>query len=365
MLMPTGSRGFLARKRRLIILLMATATVATAAGAALRLTGRNAPSAGEGTERLIPVQVRVLLATDRQSELALSGEVEVRQSVSVGFRVGGLVGAVAVNEGQSVRRGQLLAALDPEDYRLQLELARAAASRVTDQFERARVIHAQGRLAAADYAAAESGAREAGAHEQLAMRALENTRLMSPLNGVVAYRAVQPGEQVGPGTPVFTIVDLDPAQVRVGVPEREIGRVRAGMRARIAIPSLPGWTGEGEIERVGVVPDPVSRTYAVRISLANPGMVLRPGMIAGVRIEETSRVTALTLPGEAILRDPSGSAIVYVYVPDQGRVFARRIKVGALQGREVEIISGVGPDELIVVGGQHRVRDGSFVEARR
>jgi membrane fusion protein, multidrug efflux system len=360
--MPTRSRGFRAPKPRVMLLLLATAAVITASGKAVGIGGRDEPS-DEVLERATAVQVRAPHRTERQLELVLSGEVEARQTVSVGFRVGGLVGAVAVEEGQRVRQGQLLAALDPEDYRLQLELARAAASRGTDQFERARAIHAEGRLTAADYAAAEAGAREAGAHEQLAMRALENTRLHAPLTGVIAHRRIQPGEQVGPGTPVFTIVSFDPARVRVGVPEREIGRVHAGMRARIAIPSLGGWSAEGAIERVGVVPDPVSRTYPVRISLANPGLVLRPGMIAHVRIEEDSRSTALTLPGEAILRDPSGVTVVYVYFPDQGQVFSRRVEVGAVHGREVEILSGVAADELIVIGGQHRVRDGTRVEA--
>jgi membrane fusion protein, multidrug efflux system len=360
--MAIGSRGPRSHGRRVAGVLLVSTAIVAAAGSAVRLIGREAEPEAEA-ERAIPVQLRTPLALERQQRLVLSGEVEARRSVAVGFRVGGLVADVAVEDGQAVEEGELLAVLDFEDYRLQLELAQAAAARVTDQFERAREIHGQGRLTPADYTIAETSAREARAHEQIARRALENTRLLAPFAGIVAHRGVQPGEQTGAGVPVFTIVDLDPVLVRVGVPEREIGRVRPGLTARVVIPALRGWTAEGVIDRVGVMPDPVSRTYPIRISMPNPAGVLRPGMIADVRIDEDARVTALTLPGDAIVRDASGVTVAFVYFPAEGRVFSRRVEVGSVQGREVEILGGVGPEELVVVGGQHRVRDGVRVEA--
>ena len=360
--MATELRGPGPRSRRLAAAITVAAVIVVAAGSAVRIIGRDAQPV-QSAERVIPVQLRTPLALERQQQLVLSGEVEARRSVAVGFRVGGVVAQVLVEEGQPVSEGDLLATLDPEDYRLQLELAQAAATRVTDQFSRAMKIHAQGRLTPADYTAAETGAREARAYEQIALRALENIRLLSPITGVVAYRGIQPGEQTGPGMPVFTIVDLDPIGVRFGVPEREIGRVRAGLVARIAIPSLRGWTGGGVIDRIGVLPDPVSRTYPVRISVPNPNNQLRPGMIADLRIEEDVRVTALTLPGEAIIRDASGVTVVLVYFPGHARVYSRRVEVGTVQGQEVEILSGVGPNDLVVVGGQHWVRDGMRVDA--
>lgn len=355
-------RGTGPRIRRLAVAMAVAVLVLVVVIGVVRFMGREAQPV-QSAERVIPVQLRTPLALESQQQLVLSGEVETRRSVAVGFRVGGVVDQVLVEEGQSVREGDLLATLDAEDYQLQLELAQAAAARVSDQFSRAMEIHAQGRLTPADSTAAETGAREARVHEQIALRALENARLLSPMTGVVAYRGIQPGEQTGPGMAVFTIVDLDPIGVRFGVPEREIGRVRPGLRARIAIPSLRGWTGEGVIDRIGVLPDPVSRTYPVRISVPNPNNQLRPGMIADLRIEETTRVTALTLPGEAIIRDASGVTVVFVYFPADGRVHSRRVEVGTIQGREVEILSGVGPDDLIVVGGQHWVREGMRVDA--
>jgi multidrug efflux pump subunit AcrA (membrane-fusion protein) len=107
----------------------------------------------------------------------------------------------------------------------------------------------------------------------------------------------------------------------------------------------------------------VSRTYSVRVALPNPGGQLRPGMIAEVRIREDAQVSALTLPGEAVVRDVHGLTMVYVYFPAERRVYSRQVTIGSVYGTEVEITSGLNGDERVVVGGQHRVREGSLVRA--
>jgi len=120
---------------------------------------------------------------------------------------------------------------------------------------------------------------------------------------------------------------------------------------------------EGRVELVGVAAEPASRTYTVKILTPNPNHILRAGMIAEAQIRTDVTVHALTLPGEAILRDPQGATLVYVYFPERKRVYARRVQVGTVEGREVEITSGLKGDELVVVAGQQLVREGALVEA--
>ena len=111
--------------------------------------------------------------------------------------------------------------------------------------------------------------------------------------------------------------------------------------------------------------EPTSRTYPVRIRTPNPQRLLRAGMIAEARIQGDAIIEALTLPGETIVRDPQGATLVYVYFPAQNRVYARRVTVGTVYGQEVEIKSGLAASDLVVVAGQHLVREGAAVEARR
>jgi RND family efflux transporter MFP subunit len=172
-------------------------------------------------------------------------------------------------------------------------------------------------------------------------------------------RRIDVGDTVGAGIPVISVLDLNPVKVRVGIPEAEIGKVREGARATVTIPSLDGRQFEGKVETVGVAADPASRTYAVKISVPNPDHVLKAGMVAEARIFSSAWMNALTVPGNAIVRDPQGVPHVYVYSPAQQRVYARRVEVGALVGSEVEIKSGLAGDEQIVVAGQQNVREGS------
>jgi membrane fusion protein (multidrug efflux system) len=113
---------------------------------------------------------------------------------------------------------------------------------------------------------------------------------------------------------------------------------------------------------VGIAADPQARTYTVKVQVANPDHRLRPGMIAEVGVELGERVSALTVPGEAIVRDADGITRVFVYFADERRVHARRVEIGSAYGTEIEIRDGLTGDERVVVGGQHRLREGSLVE---
>jgi RND family efflux transporter MFP subunit len=114
---------------------------------------------------------------------------------------------------------------------------------------------------------------------------------------------------------------------------------------------------------IGVAADPASRTYPVKLTVPNPARALLPGMIAEARITGAEITRALTVPGDAIVRDAEGATLVFVYTPADRRVYGRRVTVGAPIDREVEIRDGLAPSDLVVVAGQQRLRDGVRVAA--
>jgi RND family efflux transporter MFP subunit len=142
----------------------------------------------------------------------------------------------------------------------------------------------------------------------------------------------------------------------------DIDRVHVGQAARISIPALGGSEFNGMVELAGVAADPSSRTFAIKISVPNSGMKLKAGMIAEASIETNRIVHSIVIPGEAIVHDPQGGVLVYVYYPDKKRVHARRVETVSVKDRGVEVQSGLSGDELVVVAGQHKLREGSLVE---
>jgi RND family efflux transporter MFP subunit len=354
------ARNGLSRRAPFLLTLLASGSLLSlVAGCSPAPAGE--PEAGE-TEQT-DVVVRAVRRLARPTYISVSGEVEGRSTVNVGFKVAGVVANVPVDEGDAVAAGAVLAELETDAYELGLQAASATADLARDALTRARQLSEERSIPPADLVKAETSVRQAEAGEGIARKQLADTRLVSPLAGVIARRGVQPGEGAAPGMPVFTIIAVDPVQVRVGVPEAEIGRIRPNQEATISIPALGGQTFDGRVRVVGIAADPLSRTYVVRIAVPNPNRLLRPGMIAEVRIQDGGEVNALTLPGEAIVRDPSGSPLVYVFEPGEGRVHARTVTVGSVYGREVEITSGLEGNEQVVVGGQHRLRTGQAVNA--
>jgi len=362
----------------------------------------------------VPVQVRTPAVVERAESVSASGSVEGSETAEVAFQVSGRVVRVLVEEGQHVSKGQLLAEIDPTDYRnafnaaeaqkaaavaveqraddgvrkQELEQARIEFERAEDEYQRMKFLVERKSLPPNDFqkieaaykaakerydmaqegtrkedrAAATAQAHAADAQASEESKRLNDTRLLAPISGSISMRRVDPGQTVAAGMPVFSIVELNPVKVRVGVPEADIGRVHQGATAEVSAPSLDGRRFSGKVAIIGVAAEPASRTYTVKILVPNPGPVLLAGMVAEARIFGPAKVHALTIPAEAVVPDPQGAPNVYVYSPERKRVYARRVEVGQPVGKEVEILSGLRGDEQIVVAGQQKVREGSIVE---
>lgn len=384
--------------------------------AVLLLVGCGEKNAAPGDPALqdnVPVRLRKPERVVRKEQVRASGSIEAESTRNLGFPIPGRVARVLVDEGQQVKQGQALAELERADYEYALEAARGqeAAALATlakanqgprpEELEQARIdferwsdeyrrmktlyekkslpendfrkVEAAWKAASQRYEMARAGTRQEdkAASEGLLQQAraqmagsrkrLEDTVLRSPIGGYVGMRRVDAGEVVAAGQPLFSVMNLHPVKVRVGIPESSIGMVRAGQPAQITIPALGNRAFPGTVELVGVAAEPTSRTYTVKINAANPGTTMRAGMIAEATIEGDRPVSILTLPPDAIVRDPQGATYVFVYYPEQKRVYRKRVEIGASTGSEVVILSGLSGEEQVVVAGQTRVREGSSV----
>ncbi|QEM69926.1 efflux RND transporter periplasmic adaptor subunit [Geobacter sp. FeAm09] len=331
----------------------------------------------QGAASAIPVKIGTPYHREDRQAVSVSGTTAAPDApANVSFLVSGKVIQVGPREGDPVRKGQLLASVDPTDYRLalatataQADMARVACERAEDEHRRMKMLFDSKSLAPNDYqkfrAAFESARQQveqAAASEKLSRKHVADATLHAPVSGFIAKRAIEPGEMASPGRPVFEIVTLDTVEISVGVPETDVHLVRAGQKAEVTLPALPGRSFEGTVRLVNVSADPGTRTYMARISVPNPKHELRIGMVAEAHIRGDRTVKLLTLPVEAIVRDPQGATMVYVYYPAQGRAYAKRVETGAMHGKEIEI-KGLTGDEPVILAGQERLRDGAPVSA--
>jgi multidrug efflux pump subunit AcrA (membrane-fusion protein) len=367
-----------------------------------------------------PIAVRV--ATPKHvrvpAEVVVSGTVETpSEPTSVGFLVSGKVIRVGPREGDFVKAGEVLAVIDPADYQFALqgaiaqsalaraqnekasvsarpevvEQARANLSQAEDEFRRMKTLYEKKSLAPNDFkkyetaytnaqqqygqakegaqqedkAAAKASLEQAEAAERIARKRLSDSTLLAPINGFVSKRNIEEGAMASPGTSVFTIVELDPVEIQVGAPETDVRLVHRGQQAIVTASARPGMSFSGTVRLVNVSAEPQTRTYMVRITVPNPKGALLVGMIAEARILGSETLDVLTLPGQSLMRDPQGAPQVFVYFPNEKRVYARRVTAGGVMGRDVQIMEGVKDSDWVVVAGQQLVREGSVVTAKR
>jgi RND family efflux transporter MFP subunit len=347
-----------------------TALVLTTLGAlAASACVRTAASAtNDADSTAVPVVAQSVGLSTRAWSTTASGIVHANTTVDVAFLVAGKVVAVGPDEGQTVRAGQEIAAVDPTDYRLALEQASAQSDRAAHDRDRNKALLATGGIAPADMDHLESGARQSAAVADLAKKRLTDTHLTAPISGIIARRAIEVGTTVAPGQAAFTIVDLDPVRVRVGVPESDIGHVTEGATAGVRIPALDT-SFAGRVSLIGVAADPATRSYTVEISVPNRARRLRAGMVAEASITTSATKSALMVPAAAVLHDGgvNGTTIVYVLDRDSTtttRAHARRVTTGIARGDSLEITSGLAVNDRVVVAGQQRLREGAAVKVQ-
>jgi RND family efflux transporter MFP subunit len=284
---------------------------------------------------------------------------------------------VLVERGDRVRRGQLLALVRPSDLPDQLAAAKSLLAQAQASAQLARANHeraqklaptgvvSQQELQAVEAALAAATAQEAAARanlDALAVR-LGETRITSPLDGLVAVRKLDPGSLVGPATgSILTVVRTDVLRIYITVNELNARGLAVGLPAHVAFDALPGQTFTGTVMRLAPGFDPTTRTLDAEVELPNPRGELRPGMYG------RGAVTVEVHPGAAVvsanaLQISNGKRFVFVVQGD--RVQRRQIETGVDGGNWLEVLRGLNPGDEVVTAGGDGLDDGQQVRVAR
>lgn len=308
-------------------------------------------------ESPMPVTTARVAKVASGKEIEMSGNIEGSKTVRLGFMVAGKIDYIAANEGEPVSEGKLLASLDPSNYAIAKELADIQVNQVQDEYDRLKSMHDKNSLSESDFAKISFGLQEAKAQQKLHAKNLSDTKLYSPIDGVLLKKLAEVGEITGTGTPLFVVSDIRKIKVNAFIPENELHYLRIGQSAKVNITSL-GKTFEGKITEVGSAADASSRSFPVKIEVGNPGLLIRPGMIAEVTVPADDRTTVLAVPAEAVMHDFNDQSFVYVADTVRNKAFKRVVSPGDIIEDKIEITSGLNENELVITGGQQKVTDG-------
>jgi len=288
-----------------------------------------------------------------------TGTLEAKVVVGVSAKIVGKVVDVLVDQGDTVAAGQCLARLESKDYEnaarvadAKLVQAEAELSKAMADIERTRALFRELIVSSAELDAQETGRRVGEARVETARAELgfsrarlSDTRIVSPIQGLVVTRNLELGSTVVPGTPIFRVADTAVVWVQAMLDEREAGKLTVGARARVVLRSDPGTSLRGALARLAREADRVTEELQADVKVDTLPARFALGQKADVWIETASKQQALQVPRSALV--PRGQT-VGVYVVAGGRARWREVKLG-LTGRDVaEVLDGLGEAQLVV-----------------
>ena len=291
------------------------------------------------------------------------------QQATLYAKVSGYLKTLAVDKGDSVTEGQLLATIevpellaDEAEFKAETAVARTNYERMVEARQKApdlvvpqTVDNLRGQWEIAQ------------AKLQRTQTLLQYARIVAPFSGTITARFVDPGAFIPAATSgstpqsaaLLTLMDFSRVRVQVSIPEMEAPFIKNGLPAQVTVAELPGKTFQGSVTRFAYALDEATKTMLTEIELSNPTGELRPGMYAGVQLEVERKQNALLVPVQALLVEKAGTSM---FTLADGKAKKTPVQTGFNDGTNVEITSGVNSDQAVINIGKQTLNDGQPVK---
>lgn len=307
---------------------------------------------------------------------AYAGEIRAREESPLSFRVGGNLTRRLVDAGEAVKRGDLLAELDPGDLRLQAQAAKAQLAAADAELARASADRARYATLAqqqlvsrsaldaqhATHVAAAGQARAARAQLDVARNQAAYSQLRAPRDGVIASRSAEAGQTVTSGQSIFTLAGDSGREVAIALPESRIREFSVGQPVAVELWNAQGQRLRGRIREIAAAADPQSRTYAARVALTGAAATaVDLGQSARVYVQGNGSQASLQVPLAAIQRGANGATAVWVVDPATRKLQLTPVQLGPFGADSAPLLSGLDARAWIVSAGGHLLREGQLV----
>lgn len=320
-------------------------------------------------EPVRPVLTQTVIPGASTTRDVYSGEVRARHEADLGFRVGGKVVSRSVDAGARVAKGTVLARLDPEDAQLaaqaaaaqlasaesDLALAKAEMERHAELLAKKFISQSAYDVKQNAYNASRARAEQARSQAGISSNQAAYTTLVADADGVVVSVSAEVGQVVTAGQPVLKLARTGEKEVVVNAPESQVGRFKVGQAVAVSLWADPSTVFPGRVREIGGGADPVTRTYAVRVSAPTAPQTAQLGMTASVLFNSAVDPTLVLLPLSALAREGANAA-VWIVDPATSKVKLRAVSVGQFREDGVTVTAGLHPGDVVVTAGVHKLR---------
>ena len=311
----------------------------------------------------VPVAVSNLELGQVSSYLTATANLVPESEVEVLAEWEGRLAHLAVEEGDTIQKGQILAELAKGDAEIALQKTRVRADTARIAFERAGKLRQQDLLAQEEYDNVEQAFRLAEQEVAEAEWRLEKTYIRAPFRGIVTQRNVQNGQHVRPGDSLFRVADFEPLIARVYLPEKDVLSLQAGRSVRLSLRADDEVSFAGKIQKISPVVDTATGTVKVTVAATRVPSEVRPGAFVRVDIAKETRDRVVLVPREAVVRELQTT---YVFVAqgdtEDQHAEKREVVLGLEEDGRVEAVSGLDVDDRVITAGQGGLDDGAKIK---
>lgn len=296
------------------------------------------------------VSVAQVFVREVPQEAVYTSTVQAYVKNNIAPQMAGRITKINVEIGDFVKEGQILAEID----KAQLLQAQLQLQNQEVELQRLKSLYEEGGLSQSDYDAIQM---QYNVLKTQVENLIENTTLRSPINGVVTARNYDVGDMYAMSMPIFTVEQIVPVKLLVGVSETDYSKVKKGDSVVVTADAIPGKTFYGKVNRIYPTVDPATRTFTVEVKIDNNYKTLRPGMFVRATVNFGTN-NNVVIPDVAVVKQQgSGERFVYVLNADN-TVTYKKVVLGRRMGAEYEVLEGLEDGDRIVIGGQIRLKDG-------
>lgn len=312
---------------------------------------------------VIPVKITAVTRQELSIPINTSGRLYPKAMVKLSFKVGGIIGELHVDEGDTVKKGKLLASLDLSEINARYSQAKNAWLKAQRDLQRVKNLYNDRAATLEQLQNVETAFQVAESNLKIAKFNLVHSYIKAPTNGEVLKRMAEEGEMIGIGLPVFLFGSTeDQWVIKAGISERDIVRIRLKDEALVQFDAHPGKQFAAAVTEVSHALDPASGTYEVELALSDTsdeGLRLAAGFVGKVKIEPSARETYFVIPVDSIVEGEGNYGIVFTIRED--KAVKVNIEVAHIFPETAAVRSGLEDIQTVVTAGAAYLRDGSSV----
>ncbi len=297
----------------------------------------------------VPVETDTPVRGDVYAVYSGTAPIEAFAEADVIAKVEGEVREILFEEGDEVREGQVLARLDGDRLRLELNESRARLEKMRSDFERNQELREKSLISEGEFEKLRYDLEALEASFNLASLELDYTKIRAPIDGVISERYIKIGNTIRVGDPAFRVTSFDPLVAYLHVPEREYRQISPGQPVAIDIDALAGQRMFATVTRVSPVVDPDTGTFKITIEIRDDERRIKPGMFGRMSVVYDTHENVLQVPRSAIVEDMGNET---VFVVEDGKAVRRIVTTGYGNEGMVEITDGLDESDAVVTVGQ-------------